>query len=140
MNENNITITPQVFKITLSKENQKISVIESTRPSITLSRVGTQGPPGNGIPEGGTFGQILQRTEDGSVGWGANLEDINTDYVYEAIGVSSILDIEHSKNKRVTVTYINRQEEQEDIAYCQIDDNNVRVSAINPLNGFIIIK
>lgn len=140
MSVSKITLKPNTTKITLTKENTVVKVIDDSNPSITLSRVGTQGPPGIGVPSGGSEGQILQRGPNGEILWGANLQDINTDFVYEADGTSSDIDITHNKNKRVSVTYINREEEQVDVSYCMIDLNTVRVSAKNPLNGYIIIK
>lgn len=72
MSHNNIKLTPNVIKITLSKEDSKIAVVENNKPSITLSRVGTQGAKGEGVPVGGSAGQVLAKI-DGT--------DYNTEWI-----------------------------------------------------------
>lgn len=59
--------------------------------------------------------------------------------VFEIETPQMVVDIEHNKNRKVFVTYYNRSDEQVDIAVEHIDDNNLRVSAVNFLDGYLLI-
>ena len=50
-----------------------------------------------------------------------------------------VVDINHDRGRRVGVVYISSTGEQIEVAVEHLDDNNVRVSAVNFMDGKIII-
>ena len=58
---------------------------------------------------------------------------------YEISPPQMVVDVEHNKGRNVFVRYVNTDGEQVDIAVEHIDDNNVRVSAVNFLSGTLFI-
>jgi len=79
---------------------------------------------------GNDGGGKLNRTFDfaGSVG-----------QVYEIDPPQMVVDIEHNRGRHVVVEYYNRQSELVEVATEYLDENNVRVSAVNFLDGHILI-
>ncbi len=59
--------------------------------------------------------------------------------VYEVTPPQMVVDVEHNRGRAVFVSYYDRSNGKVEIAVEHLDENNVRVSAVNFIDGHLII-
>lgn len=67
------------------------------------------------------------------------VEDGFTPIVYNIETPVMSVDVQHDRGRRVSVIFVNNDREEVDVAVEHIDDNNVRVSAVNFMVGKLLI-
>ena len=81
-----ITIQNNVTRVTVNKEVRQVTVIPNVT-NVTVSRVGSQGLPGEGVPAGGTERQVLAKIDatDYNTEWRSNWYDYTMNVEYTGV-------------------------------------------------------